>query len=54
MIKKNNLFNLINCCSWWQSEQFTAVKLLLAKQTRKGTMTTHFVAEVKGLVGEKN
>jgi hypothetical protein len=47
----SNLLSFINCCSWWQSDQFTAVKILLAKQTRKGDLGSQMVAEVKGLVG---
>ena len=49
--RSSNLLTLINCCSWWQADQFTAVKILLAKHTRKGDLTSQMVAEVKGLVG---
>lgn len=49
--KKKTFINFINCCSWFKTERFTAVKIILSKHTKKGSFKDTFIAEVKGLVG---
>jgi len=42
--QSKSLLSFMNCCSWWESDQFTAVKIQLAKQSRKGQMDSQLVA----------
>ena len=43
--------SLVNCCSWFQSDAFSAIKIILSKQSRKNALKDTYIAEVKGLVG---
>lgn len=43
--------SFVNCLAWFESDQFTAVKIVLSKQSKKGTIHSNYVAEVRGLVG---
>jgi hypothetical protein len=43
--------SLINCFAWYQSDHFTAIKIVMSKQSKKGSMKDCYIADIKGLVG---